>query len=147
MTVIVSACLAGINCRYDGGNKKAKRIVEMVEQGKALPVCPEQLGGLPTPRMPADFVGGDGRSVLQGKARIVNRAGEDVTEFYIKGAREVLYIARLMGAREAYLKTKSPACGYGLVYIEGELQEGVGVCAALLEENGIKIIPWEGDDV
>lgn len=142
--VIVSACLAGVNCRYDGGNSALLRIREMVSEGGALPLCPEQLGGLATPRPPSEIQGGDGRDVLKGKACVLNSAGEDVTSCYLKGAREVIKIAGLVSAREAVLKEKSPACGCRFICRDGEPVEGAGVCAAMLTKSGIRVISSGG---
>ncbi len=137
--VIVSACLAGVNCRYDGGSSALPRIREMVGEGGALPLCPEQLGGLPTPRAPSEISGGDGRDVLAGKARVLSSAGGDVTSCYLKGAGEVLKIAGLVSAREAVLKDKSPSCGCRLICRGGRQVAGVGVCAAMLIKSGIRV--------
>ncbi len=138
--IVVSACLAGINCRYDGGNSGLGKVRELVRSGRAVPVCPEQLGGLPTPRIPSEIRGGDGRDVLAGKAFVVNSKGEDVTSCYIRGAGEVLGIARLVSAGEAVLKDKSPACGAGSILRGGAPVKGPGVCAAELIKNGITVI-------
>lgn len=137
---IVSACLAGMNCKYNGGHNADPRIKKLVEEGKAMPVCPEQMGGLPIPRPPAEIKGGTGRDVLDGKARVVNAEGADVTEAFIKGAREALKLAQLVKADKAILKAKSPSCGCGLIYdgtFSGRLIEGNGVAAQLLLDNGI----------
>ena len=74
--ILVSACLVGCHCRYDGGTKEKPDFVQLIREGKAVPVCPEQMGGLPTPRLPSEIVGGDGEAVLDGRARVVNSAGE-----------------------------------------------------------------------
>jgi len=115
----------------------------MVEEGVAVPFCPEQAGGLTTPRSPSEIIGGDGMDVLQGKARVINDKGEDVTEAFVKGAEEALKLARLIGADTAILKSKSPSCGTKCVYdgtFSGKLREGMGVTAALLLSEGIKIL-------
>jgi uncharacterized protein YbbK (DUF523 family) len=139
--IIVSACLAGINCRYDGGNSSSSKIREMVKQGKALPVCPEQLGGLPTPRVPSEIIGGDGKDVLAGSAGVINLAGENVTAEYIRGAFEALNIAKLVSAEKAVLKEKSPACGCRIICRGDSYVSGMGVCAAVFVNAGIKIEP------
>ena len=129
---IISTCLAGLHCRYDGGTKPDERVMRLVAQGKAIPVCPEQLGGLPTPRLPAEQVGD----------RVVNREGVDVTAQFHRGAQEALQIARLAGATEAILKARSPSCGSGSVYdgtFTNRLVEGDGVFARLCKENGIPV--------
>ena len=137
--IIVSACLAGVNCRYDGKNSALGQIREMVRSGRALPVCPEQLGGLPTPRLPSEIHGGDGMDVLAGRAGVFNSAGEDATAAYLKGSREVLKIAGLVSAREAVLKDRSPACGAGFICRDGKPVRGAGVCAAMLINGGVRV--------
>ncbi len=143
---IVSACLAGINCRYDGENKLLRKVQRLVRQGKAIPVCPEQLGGLPTPRLPMEIQGGSGKDVLDGRTGVFTKEGEDVTSQCIKGAHEVLKLAKLVGARVAILKARSPSCGYGQVYdgtFTNNLRKGEGVTASLLRREGIEIITEE----
>ncbi|MFC1735159.1 DUF523 domain-containing protein [Candidatus Hydrogenedentota bacterium] len=140
---LVSACLLGVKSRFDGESRPCQRLMDMAEEGCYVPVCPEQLGGLPSPRSPVHFVGGDGRSVLAGNARVVDADGVDRTEAFLKGARETLRIAQILGIKRAILKSKSPSCGSGMVYILGEnepcLEPGWGVAAALLAENGIAV--------
>ncbi len=139
---IVSACLAGVRCRYDGEARTNARIAGLVQAGLALPLCPEQLGGLPTPRPPAEIQGGDGHDVLAGKARVINVQGEDVTDAYIRGAQETLHLARLFGATEAILKGRSPSCGRDLIYdgtFQRRLRPGRGVTAACLQEAGVNL--------
>lgn len=143
--IIVSACLAGINSCYDGENALSSYIRDLVEEGKAVPACPEQLGGLPTPREPAEINSGDGSDVLDGRARVKTPAGLDVTQQYIHGAEEFMKILKLVGAVEAILKTKSPACGIGKIYRNNQLVEGNGVCAVLLARHGIKVVPMDQD--
>ncbi len=134
--VIVSACLAGLNCRYDADNSLSEKIAAMVRAGNALPLCPEQLGGLPTPRSPSEISSGDGFDVISAKARVVNSSGADVTECYLKGAREVLGIARIISAEAVLLKEKSPACGVRFIVRGGARVKGPGVCAAMLVNAG-----------
>jgi uncharacterized protein YbbK (DUF523 family) len=129
---IVSACLAGVNCKYDGKSRAHKEIMRLVERGKAIPVCPEQLGGLPTPRPQTE----------QKDGRILTKTGEDMTVQFERGAREALKIAKLANCDEAVLKSHSPTCGAGKVYdgtFTGNLIEGDGVFAKLLKENGIRV--------
>lgn len=142
---IVSACLIGINCRYDGKNKLDRQLLEVFKRGDLLPVCPEQLGGLPTPRVPAEIVDGDGYDVLDGKAKVINRINEDVTENYVRGAIEVLKIVKFLDIKEAILESKSPSCGSGKLYDEpsGNLIKGDGVLTAFLRRNGIHVVPYE----
>ena len=137
--VLVSACLLGVRCRYDGCDKRNEGLIAKLKGASALPVCPEELGGLSTPRPPAQFVAGDGRAVLAGRARLVNAQGDDVTEQYLRGAREVVALAEKLGIREGYLKDFSPACGLTQVTVDGERAEGRGVCAAALTEAGLTL--------
>lgn len=140
--VLVSACLAGVACRYDGTACPDPAVEALVRSGRALPVCPEQLGGLPTPRRRAEIRGGDGEAVLDGRARVVNAAGEDVTESFLRGARETLRLARLAGADRALLKARSPSCAAGEIYdgsFSGRRRAGAGVTAALLRREGLDV--------
>lgn len=140
---IVSACLAGLECRYDGGHKENACIKKLVSSGKAIPVCPEQIGGLSIPRPPAEISGGTGVDVLNGRAKVINSKGKDVTSHFIKGAFQVLRLARMLDCRRAILKEKSPSCGSGKIYdgnFKGKLREGRGVTAALLEQEGIEVV-------
>ena len=132
---LISACLAGVNCKYDGTNSKRECTTELVQRGEAILLCPEQLGGLPTPRSPAEIVGGTGEDVLDGTAKIYTVDGIDVTSAFIRGARETLYLARLINAQEIILKQKSPSCGCGKICdgtFTKTLRDGNGVTAALL---------------
>ncbi len=131
--IIVSACLAGINCAYDGKHRSCKKVIEMVEKGAAIPVCAEQLGGLPTPRVPAEIQNG----------KVINQKGEDVTEYFHRGAREALNIAKLARCKKAILKTHSPSCGAGIIY-DGTFTHtkirGNGVFAEMLIREGIEVV-------
>jgi uncharacterized protein YbbK (DUF523 family) len=139
--IIVSACLAGFNCRYDCTNSYDKLIADLVINKKAFPICPEQMGGLPTPRPSAEIKNGDGNDVLDKKARIITIYGDDITAKIIKGSEEVLKLAKMLGAKEAVLKDKSPSCGATMIYRNGEIVSGVGVCAVMLKREGIEISP------
>ena len=141
--ILVSACLLGVRCRYDGASRPRRHVIDKLRGTAFLAVCPEQLGGLPTPRPPQDFAGGDGHAVLDGRARVVNTMGEDVTAQFLLGAREAVRLARLHRAEVAYLKRRSPACGCGQVYVCGKLCPGDGVTTAALRRAGIRIIPVE----
>lgn len=138
-TVIVSACLLGINCRHDGANSLDESLIRELKDSHLVPVCPEQLGGLSTPRVAAEIKAGDGFGVLSGLAKVVNMEDEDVSAQFIKGAKEVLEIAELVGAKKAYLKEKSPSCGVALIKCEGIEKSGSGVLAALLSKEGIEL--------
>jgi len=140
--ILVSACLCGVHCRYDGAAKTDEEIARLVREGKALPVCPEQLGGLPVPRLPAEIQSGDGEAVLLGLARVRNKEGADVTQEFVRGAEETLLIARLSGAERAILKANSPSCGCGAIYdgtFSGAKRAGDGVAAALLRRRGVDV--------
>jgi len=139
-TVLVSACLAGVCCRYDGACCACDDVWRLAEGRAIVPVCPEQLGGLPTPRPASHLTGGDGRRVLLGKATLVDDQARDLTENFLAGARETLRIAKLTGAAAAILKDGSPSCGSTYVTIDGEKTPGMGVAAALLAESGLQII-------
>jgi uncharacterized protein YbbK (DUF523 family) len=139
---LVSACLMGVPCRFDGRHNRIPEVQQLVMEGKAIPVCPEQMGGLSTPRLPAEIVGGDGDDVLDGTAKVINSQGEDVTMAFIRGAEEALRIAKTVGATEAILKERSPSCGSCMIYdgtFQGVKQAGQGVTAALLRRNGIEV--------
>ena len=140
MSVLISSCLLGIECRYDGRHNLCEEILEKAQGLQFIPVCPEQLGGLSTPREPSNIVKGDGRDVLAGSARVINALHEDVTDAFIKGAKETLRIARITGAKKAFLKNNSPSCGLSTTYCEKEIGYGFGVTAALLQSAGIEII-------
>ncbi|KPL70754.1 hypothetical protein ADM99_16135 [Leptolinea tardivitalis] len=132
MMIIVSACLAGVHCRYDGNAKPCEAVIRLVAEGKAIPVCPEQLGGLTTPRQSSEIVNG----------RVWMRDGTDVTGAFTRGAQEAINLARLAGATSAILKARSPSCGVGRVYdgtFTGRLIPGDGIFAALCRENGLSV--------
>lgn len=135
--IFVSACLAGFNCKYSGGNNYNEKIFQMVKEGKAIPICPEQLGGLPTPRTPAEI------KKIEGKTYVITSDGRDVTINFERGAREILDLAKKLNIKEAILKSKSPSCGKGKIYdgsFEKRLVPGNGVLADLLINNGITVI-------
>jgi uncharacterized protein YbbK (DUF523 family) len=139
-TVLVSACLVGIDCRFDGSRRLQKRILEKLKGSVIIPVCPEQLGGLPTPRRPAEIIGGDGFDVLQGKAKVLDASGCDITRKFLKGAKAVLRISCLNGVRKAYFKEKSPSCGRRRIVLRGKVRSGPGVTAALLMKEGVDVV-------
>ncbi len=143
MKCLFSACLLGVACRYDGTSNENDKILETWKEEGGLVVCPEQLGGMTTPRKPSTLEGGDGRDALDGKAALVNDAGENVTENFLRGAREAGRLARLAGVEVAYLKAGSPSCGCNRTNIDWQRSPGCGVTAALLERSGIRIIEVE----
>lgn len=133
---IVSACLAGLKCRWDGDSRPCQKIIEMIKRGEAIPICPEQLGGLTTPRIQSEQKGN----------KVFSKNGKDVTEEFQRGAEEVLQVAKLFNCNEAILKSKSPSCGFGKIYdgtFSGRLINGNGITADLLKKNGIKILSEE----
>lgn len=140
---IVSACLIGLETRYDGSHQRSEHVVEEIRKGYFIPLCPEQLGGLPTPREPAFIKGGDGLQVLKGRARVINKGGIDVTEQFLKGAYEVLKMANAFGARVCLLKDGSPSCGVHMTYGEQGKMPGCGVLTAILMEEGFKVVAIE----
>lgn len=130
---LVSACLAGEKCRMDGTDKLVPKIRQLVEDGEAVAVCPEVLGGLPMPRSPSERRGD----------RVINAAGEDVTEQFRRGAEEAFRICKENGCAEAILKSKSPSCGCGVIHngqFDGGLIDGNGVFAQMLLDAGIKVM-------
>jgi len=137
--VIVSACLVGLATRYDGRAARSSEALRLAGDAPLVPVCPEQLGGLATPRPRSRIESGSGDGVLEGRARVTNDAGVDVTENYLSGARAVLEIARLVGARVAVLKEKSPSCGVASLASADGSRPGRGVTAALLAREGIEV--------
>lgn len=135
--ILVSACLVGINCKYNGGNNYNEKIFELVKKGEAIPICPEQLGGLQTPRIPSEI------KIIDGKRHVINKEGEDVTQNFEKGAVEVLELAKKLNIKKAILQPRSPSCGVGKIYsgnFNGELIEGNGILAELFIKNGIEVL-------
>lgn len=131
--IIISACLIGIHCSYCSQNAEHPTAVRFVMEGKAIPVCPEQLGGLPTPRNPAEIHNG----------RVVTSSGIDITEAFLRGANETLNVCRKFFCKRAILKSRSPSCGFGMIYdgnFNGTLIKGNGVTADLLVKNGIDVV-------
>ena len=139
--LLVSACLLGINCKYSGENNLNTKTTQ--QGSNIVPFCPEQLGGLSTPRPPAEIIGGDGKDVLQGHAKVITNTGKDVTENFVAGAQMSLKLAQLTKAKTAVLKANSPSCGVNCIY-DGTFSHskrcGDGVTAALLRQHGIKVI-------
>ncbi|WP_152396676.1 DUF523 domain-containing protein [Paenibacillus guangzhouensis] len=144
--ILVSSCLAGVACRYNGTHRLVDKIHNLVEQGQATMVCPELLGGFQTPREPAEIVNGTGEDVLLGKARILDRSGNDVTDLYLLGAQRTLDMARDLQATIVVLKEYSPSCGGKMVY-DGHFSNtrvvGEGVTTALLRREGFQVISEE----
>jgi uncharacterized protein YbbK (DUF523 family) len=144
---MISACLLGIPCRYDGQHSCCPDLINFLGSIHFIPFCPEQMGGLPTPRSPADIKGGDGRDILSGNARVINTDGKDVTEAFKNGADVALNLARLSRSFIAVMKDKSPSCGLQTPYCEKPSGFGIGVAAALFESSGIRILELGSNDI
>ena len=131
--ILVSTCLLGVNCKYNGGNNYNEKVLDFIKDYEVIPVCPEIMGGLSTPRPPSERIGD----------KVINNQNIDVTNEYTKGANETLKLAQLFNVKKALLKAKSPSCGKGKIYdgtFTGTLIEGNGVTVELLESNGIEVI-------
>lgn len=131
--ILVSACLLGEPCRYDGKSKPCERVIALKGTYNLIPICPEVMGGLPTPRTPSEICG----------ERVLMKDGRDVTENYNRGAQKALEIARENACTVAILKEKSPSCGSGLIHngsFDGGLVEGDGITTQLLKQNGIRVL-------
>lgn len=147
--IAISACLIGDNVRYNGTNKLNHELRELIKQNKAISICPEVLGGLSTPRPPAEIVNGDGHDVWNNKAKVLTNTGEDVTERFKQGALKALKLLQEYECKTVVLKAGSPSCSSKAIYdgtFSGELKEGLGVTSALLEAHHIRIVDennWE----
>ncbi len=138
--IVVSACLAGIPCRYDGAARPDEEMMRLAKEKKAIPACPECMAGLKSPRPPAEIQGGSGADVLDGHAAVMNKEGIDITAEFLLGAEKFLAFVRANNAERVVLKSKSPSCGVSQIYdgtFGGSLIEGSGVTAALLLRNNI----------
>ena len=141
--ILVSACLADIACRYDGQAKTNEDALRLVYENKAIAACPELMAGFLAPRPSAEIRGGDGFDVLDGRARVYNRNGEDITSGFITGAHKVLDFIQKNAITEVWLKEKSPICGVYEIYdgsFSGRTIPGCVVTCALLKRNGIKVV-------
>jgi uncharacterized protein YbbK (DUF523 family) len=144
--LVVSACLLGVACNHEGRGSWRAVMAELAERYRLVPVCPEVLGGLSTPRPAAEILGGEGADVLDGDARVVTVDGDDVTGAYSRGARAAVEVARAAGATRAVLKARSPSCGSSQVYdgtFSRRLQSGAGVTAAALRRAGLTVTSEE----
>lgn len=133
---LISACLAGVDCKYNGRSNENEKVVQIVKSGEAILVCPEQLGGLSTPRPPSEII------IADGNVKVISKDGEDFTKEFLKGAEETLKIAKMMNIKKAILKSKSPSCGLGKIYdgsFSNTLICGDGLTTRLLKENGIEV--------
>lgn len=134
--ILGSACLLGVKCAYDNEIHSNEKVIDLVSEKNLIPICPEQLGGMNTPRTAAEIK----------NDKVITKDGEDVTSSFKKGAKEVLKIAKLLNAKKAVLKQRSPSCGCGQIYdgtFSGEIIAGDGVTTKLLKENGIEVISDE----
>lgn len=149
--IIVSACLLGENCKYSGGNNKSENVIKYLEDKEYILVCPEQLGGVSTPRNPSEIItygNKDGNDVLSGCTKVLSNKGIDVTKNFIQGAEETLKIAKEHNAKTAILKAGSPSCGYKKIYdgtFLGNKIQGMGVTAAILNKENIALL--DEDDI
>ncbi len=143
---LVSACLLGIPCRYDGKAKPCSEVIAFLQDKQYKAICPECLGGLTIPHPPAEICGGDGQDVLAGKAAVHNQKGANVTDYFIRGAEKVLEIAQKQPVEAIILKRKSPSCGTDAIYdgsFSKKLRPGFGVTAALLHQAGYCLLDEE----
>ena len=140
---LISACLCGVNCKYNGLNNLNDKCLELLRKGEALLVCPEQLGGLNTPRIPSETLGNAKDIIELNKGKVINKEGKDVTKEFLKVAKEAWKIAKEANIKKAILKESSPSCGSNFVYdgsFTGNKIKGKGITAYLLEKEGIEII-------
>lgn len=134
---LVSSCLVGVNCKYNGGNNLNSELKTLYEQGKAIAICPEVLGKLPIPRECCEII-----NTENGK-KVISQSGKDYTQEYIDGANKALEICKIAGIRKAILQPRSPSCGCGTIYdgkFNGKLIDGNGITTDLLIENGIEVV-------
>lgn len=140
--VLVSACLLGVPCRYDGSSKPNKEAQQLARRTSVVPFCPETLGGLRSPRMPSEIQGPNGEAVLDEYARVTDKEGLDVTAQFLRGAEKSVKLAKSLGAKRALLKSNSPSCGVTHIYdgtFSDTLKEGAGVAASALMRAGLEV--------
>ena len=138
--MLISACLVGINCKYNGKNNYNEKALDLVKKGIAIPICPEQLGGLTTPRNPSEI------RIIDNKVHVIDNKNNDVTKEFEKGAYEVLQLAKNLKVDKVILKSKSPSCGIGKIYdgtFSNNLIDGNGILANLLIDNNIEVVDIE----
>jgi uncharacterized protein YbbK (DUF523 family) len=138
---LVSACLCGIGSRFDGKDARDDHLWKLAKKGRAIPICPEQLGGLPVPRPPGDIERGNGKGVLCGQNMVISAKGEDLTQFFVRGAFASLVVAKRFQVKKAFMKQNSPSCGCGWIKRKGKRVEGHGVTVALFKKEGIRVTP------
>ncbi|MBU5487584.1 DUF523 domain-containing protein [Clostridium sp. MSJ-8] len=134
--IMISSCLCGVNCKYNGKNNKNDKCVELLRENKAICFCPEQLGGLTTPRVPSEIR----------EDRVVSKEGIDVTDNFKRGAKEALKIAQITGIKKAIMKEGSPSCGVHYIYdgtFSGNKIEGMGITTRMFLENNIEVVSEE----
>ena len=134
--ILVSACLLGHNCKYNGKNNKNEKVLEYTKDKYVIPVCPEVFGNLSIPRLPSEIIGN----------KVVNKRGKDVTNNFIDGANKTLEIAKKLNVKRALLKQKSPSCGCGKIYdgnFTNTIINGDGITTRILKENNIEVITEE----
>ena len=139
--LVVSACLLGVKCKYNGGDNFNPKVKEIADRSNVTLVCPEELAGLPVPRVPSEIMRNE-----NGEVRVYSKDGEDLTEAFIKGAEKALKIAKESDAALAVMKQRSPSCGCGQIYdgsFTGKVIPGNGVAAELFMKNGIRVISEE----
>lgn len=147
--ILVSACLLGENCRYDGGNVLQEELLSLLEGREIKRICPEVAGGLSIPRSPAEVCGGDGNDVLRCKAEVISKEGAVLTDIFVSGAEKILRDLDLQDIEFAILKSLSPSCGTRQIYsgeFDGQLREGPGVTAAYIKSKGIRVFSEEEID-
>lgn len=144
---MISACLLGVKCAWSGDERyRNEQALRLLQTDILIPVCPEQLGGLSTPRPPQEIQSGSGEDVLDHTAKVINADKVDVTNQFIRGAEETLKIARRLNLKEFIGKSGSPSCGCGHIHdgsFSGMMKVGNGVTAALLKRHGIRLVPEE----
>ena len=141
--ILVSACLIGINCKYNGYNNKNEKVIQYLKDKQFIIACPEQLGGMSTPREPSEIIELDTKDVIKGQTSVINNKMLDVTNKFKEGAKETLKIANIYNCKEAILKDGSPSCGSSYIYdgtFSSKKIDGIGITTALLINNGIKVI-------
>ena len=140
-SILISACLLGLNCRYDGSHQKLQEMDILKEKFILIPVCPEQAGGLSTPRIPCE-IQCKTSDIFDGKGKVLNREGKDCTEAFIRGAREALFLTEIFRIKKALLKDGSPSCGSTRIYdgsFSGKCIPGEGITSWILKKQGVQI--------
>ncbi len=139
--ILVSSCLLGLKTRYDGTDNFCQAVIDYIETNQLtpIPICPEQLAGLSTPRPKCWFNHGDGATVLSGNGILIDENGQNLTTVFLHGAEECLKIAKITHCKMAILQQRSPSCGSQKIYLNEELVEGVGITTAILRKNGLNV--------